>query len=295
MAKSADAFRTISEVSELLDIPAHVLRFWESRFTQIKPVKRAGGRRYYRPADVDLIAGLKKLLHEDGMSIRDAQKLMRAEGVRHVAALAPVTLGSDEAEAVQPAAEVKAAPTETIRTETIPAAWPEAPAPEAASGAVRFPQDPEDAAPAPLEPAAISAPAQDTPWPEAPSPEAPAKGDTFPQDPDDSPAQKRPAPTADWTQPSLFEEAPMAENVEPPAASAKLVSLRLEPRAPRPARSLARSAPATPDLLDTIPPGPTTRLRARRAADFTPEELAQLRGLQTRMSALHERLAPARR
>ena len=63
MAKSADAFRTISEVADWLEVPAHVLRFWESKFSQVKPVKRAGGRRYYRPADMRLLAGIKILLH----------------------------------------------------------------------------------------------------------------------------------------------------------------------------------------------------------------------------------------
>ena len=66
-------------------MPTHVLRFWESRFAQVKPVKRAGGRRYYRPSDMQLIGGIKKLLHEDGMTIRGVQKLLREEGVRHVA------------------------------------------------------------------------------------------------------------------------------------------------------------------------------------------------------------------
>lgn len=87
MDKSPDAFRTISEVAEHLDTPAHVLRFWESRFPQIRPVKRAGGRRYYRPSDVSLLTGIKRLLHEDGMTIRGVQKILREQGVRHVAGL----------------------------------------------------------------------------------------------------------------------------------------------------------------------------------------------------------------
>ncbi len=87
MAKSADAFRTISEVAEWLDTPAHVLRFWESRFNQIKPVKRAGGRRYYRPNDMLLLGGIKKLLHEDGMTIKGAQKLLSTDGIKKVSAL----------------------------------------------------------------------------------------------------------------------------------------------------------------------------------------------------------------
>ena len=86
MAKSPEAFRTISEVAEWLDVPTHVLRFWESRFTQVKPVKRAGGRRYYRPADMELLGGIKRLLHDEGLTIRGVQKLLREEGVRHVLA-----------------------------------------------------------------------------------------------------------------------------------------------------------------------------------------------------------------
>jgi len=87
MDKSPDAFRTISEVADLLETPAHVLRFWESRFTQIRPVKRAGGRRYYRPTDVALLAGIRLLLHDQGMTIRGVQKILREQGVRHVCSL----------------------------------------------------------------------------------------------------------------------------------------------------------------------------------------------------------------
>ena len=87
MDKSPDAFRTISEVADYLETPAHVLRFWESRFPQIRPVKRAGGRRYYRPADVALLTGIKQLLHDEGLTIRGVQKMLREQGVRHVAGL----------------------------------------------------------------------------------------------------------------------------------------------------------------------------------------------------------------
>ena len=100
MNKSRDAFRTISEVAELLDTPAHVLRFWESKFTQVKPVKRAGGRRYYRPGDIGLLAGIKKLLHEDGMTIKGVQKILREQGVRHVASLTPLPTDAPGAEEI---------------------------------------------------------------------------------------------------------------------------------------------------------------------------------------------------
>ncbi|PCH96630.1 MAG: hypothetical protein COB84_04635 [Rhodobacteraceae bacterium] len=93
MDKSADAFRTITEVAEWLDTPAHVLRFWESRFTQIKPVKRAGGRRYYRPADMLLLGGIKKLLHDDGTTIKGVQAIFREHGIKYVQSLSqPVSV-----------------------------------------------------------------------------------------------------------------------------------------------------------------------------------------------------------
>lgn len=84
MSKSPDAFRTISEVADWLGIQAHVLRFWESKFSQVKPVKRAGGRRYYRPGDMQLLGGIKKLLHDDGLTIKGVQKILREHGVAYV-------------------------------------------------------------------------------------------------------------------------------------------------------------------------------------------------------------------
>lgn len=89
MSKSPDAFRTISEVSEWLDTPTYVLRFWESRFPQIKPVKRAGGRRYYRPEDMMLLGGIKKLLHFDELTIKAAKSLLKDKGAKFVMDLSP--------------------------------------------------------------------------------------------------------------------------------------------------------------------------------------------------------------
>lgn len=80
--KGEAAFRTIGEVSETLDVPQHVLRFWETRFSQIKPVKRAGGRRYYRPEDVQFLTEIKRLLYGEGYTIRGVQKLIKDEGFR---------------------------------------------------------------------------------------------------------------------------------------------------------------------------------------------------------------------
>jgi len=91
MPKSKDAFRTISEVADWLEVQPHVLRFWESKFSQVRPVKRAGGRRYYRPADMQLIGGIKRLLHDDGMTIKGVQRLLREKGVKEISALsAPI-------------------------------------------------------------------------------------------------------------------------------------------------------------------------------------------------------------
>lgn len=84
IGKDPDAFRTISEVAEELALPQHVLRFWETRFHQIKPVKRAGGRRFYRPEDVDLLRGIRRLLYQDGFTIKGAQKILKEQGIRHV-------------------------------------------------------------------------------------------------------------------------------------------------------------------------------------------------------------------
>jgi DNA-binding transcriptional MerR regulator len=83
--KSPEAFRTISEVAVELDVPQHVLRFWETRFTQIKPIKRAGGRRFYRPEDLDLLRGIKSLLYFEGYTIKGVQKVLRDRGQRYVA------------------------------------------------------------------------------------------------------------------------------------------------------------------------------------------------------------------
>ena len=84
MEKAPDAFRTISEVADDLDVPQHVLRFWESRFRDIKPMKRGGGRRYYRPEDINLLRGIRHLLYGEGYTIRGVQRILREQGVRFV-------------------------------------------------------------------------------------------------------------------------------------------------------------------------------------------------------------------
>jgi DNA-binding transcriptional MerR regulator len=111
--KSPDAFRTISEVAEDLDIPQHVLRFWETRFPQIKPLKRGGGRRYYRPDDVALLKGIRRLLYGEGYTIKGLQRILKEQGPRHVQAIgrgAPIGAPPDAAKARDGAAAHPAPP-----------------------------------------------------------------------------------------------------------------------------------------------------------------------------------------
>ena len=84
MSKAAEAFRTISEVADELDVQKHVLRFWEARFPQVRPMKRGGGRRYYRPEDLELLRGIRHLLHAEGYTIKGVQKILREQGIDHV-------------------------------------------------------------------------------------------------------------------------------------------------------------------------------------------------------------------
>ncbi len=111
--KSAGAFRTISEVSSELDIPQHVLRFWETKFAQVKPMKRAGGRRYYRPEDVDLLSRIRDLLYSEGYTIRGVQKLLREKG--------PKGLLTEAAAEPAPPVEQSAAPSDDPVSEETPA------------------------------------------------------------------------------------------------------------------------------------------------------------------------------
>lgn len=149
MDKSPDAFRTISEVAEELDVPQHVLRFWESKFHQIKPLKRGGGRRYYRPADVDLVGGIKQLLYGEGYTIKGVQKILREQGVAHVQAVCSGDgEGLPESQDAPPAPDKAPAPvnraaapvaapaamTAPIMTTPAPRVEPSASAPAAAAG-----------------------------------------------------------------------------------------------------------------------------------------------------------------
>lgn len=166
--KSPQAFRTISEVARWLETPAHVLRFWESRFDKIAPVKGAGGRRYYRPEDMQLLGGIKHLLHTDGRTIKAVQELLASEGAAAVAAHCALPADGDAdpssapaptAEAAQP--DIPAKPALPHRAEAkVPA--PAKPAPDTGqqriSGGFYFDDTTEDLDPAPAPAAPASAP-----------------------------------------------------------------------------------------------------------------------------------------
>src|SRR5690606_6412974 len=117
MEKSPDAFRTISEAAEELNLPQHVLRFWETRFSNIKPLKRGGGRRYYRPEDVLLLKGIRHLLYDQGFTIKGVQRILKDQGVRYVVGIGegrvpePVLQPALEERAPMPAAAPAAART----------------------------------------------------------------------------------------------------------------------------------------------------------------------------------------
>lgn len=254
--KSPDAFRTISEVADWLGTPAHVLRFWESRFPQIKPVKRAGGRRYYRPADMALLGGIKKLLHDDGMTIRGVQKLLREGGVRRVADLSP-PLAADLAQALslereQSVAEIARRPAAAVQ----PLERSGPPAPSTADA-----------------PPAASAAAPDS-----------GTGD------DDLVVWH-----ATTAEPDRAPDAPMAEDIPADAPEpADVLPFVLSPRARAEVPTSADATPDLFDRLDPAPaalPDPGTRLRMP-AIPPDPTEADPLPAVGPRRPVLPRRPAP---
>ncbi len=117
--KSREAFRTISEVAEDLDLPQHVLRFWESKFSQVRPLKRGGNRRYYRPDDVRTLKAIKQLLHSDGYTIRGVQNLFRAQGLKATISQALELDGATGVGVSEESAEAAPAPVEGKPKETV--------------------------------------------------------------------------------------------------------------------------------------------------------------------------------
>lgn len=268
MAKSADAFRTISEVAEWLEVPAHVLRFWESKFSQIKPVKRAGGRRYYRPADMLLLGGIKALLHDEGMTIKGVQKLLREQGVRHVSDLSQPLDEVTEGEVSDIALDVVPEPPEPAKVLNFARGGPESPAPSPAtapkdvadSEAAETHADDDDARPAPSLPEATDmaipqdallpydapAPAQSAPEPDQAAPEPADLEETAAlQDDhaDDLPPQAVTA--APETDPAVEDEA--APEVTPVSESKPSEPVQDGSPAPEPELEVEADTPAEPE------------------------------------------------
>ena len=228
--KSPEAFRTISEVADWLDRPAHVLRFWESKFNQIKPVKRAGGRRYYRPEDMLLLGGIKKLLHDDGLTIKGAQKVLRDQGVRYVSGLSQPL---DDDTAALSGDLVEASAQAPVETPAPPREWPVA---------VPDPTPPQAAAP--LVEAAPQDDLQDDPDTDEghePAP-APASPDLFAANTSAAPPP-RPALGADLPPP------PDLDAIRPEPGLLSAIAAR---RAAIPAQDRAALAPILARLDDLV-------------------------------------------
>lgn len=261
MEKAPDAFRTISEVATWLDTPAHVLRFWESRFPQIKPVKRAGGRRYYRREDMELLGGIKFLLHEQGLTIRGVQKILSDQGVRHVASLSMATPGTMPDEPIDATAS---APVGT--------------------GSVDRPQPPKHADSTPA--AAARSADRDVDGAKAdtisPNPIAAA-------DPAQAPHGVEPAALAPRTDERAV-PAPTKDANESPASD-RQPRFAFETAPESMPERLAQGTKAEREP-DDLPPQLAARLRA--GARISDHDLDTVRRLASRLSALQARLATAR-
>jgi len=268
MPKSPDAFRTISEVADWLGIQAHVLRFWESKFTQIKPIKRAGGRRYYRPADMLLLGGIKRMLHEDGLTIKGVQKVLREEGMNYVAALsAPLDeLGqADVSDDAADTVDMAALPTEPVKPESVvlpfESARPADPAPEPAKSA---PTSKQDAAPV-SEPAATS----DAPDENIKNDQQPVEKETIS------------SPKADLD--AATSTAPVATDTPQPAPSQTGDALSSAPSVAKP-RVVDVTIPSETDITATA----ATLSSALRLRKITPAAAADIAPVLSQLAALRD-------
>tara|TARA_R110000764_G_scaffold54764_1_gene119383 strand:- start:895 stop:2187 length:1293 start_codon:yes stop_codon:yes gene_type:complete len=232
MSKSPDAFRTISEVADWLGVQAHVLRFWESKFSQVKPVKRAGGRRYYRPADMLLLGGIRKLLHDDGLTIKGVQKILREQGMAYVSDLS-LPLDDDIMEALEAA---------TPERPAAPFSDPPPPEPEPMVGeVVEFPTAPEP----------VAAPAAEIPEPPAAAP-PPVTPEAAVAVQEDETPDAEPEPIA-----------------EPPATDA--AAAEEQPSDTTPEELTAAPPPMTPDEIAQTQETPQEPEEAEEAVDETVE------------------------
>lgn len=296
MSKSPDAFRTISEVADWLGLQAHVLRFWESKFNQIKPVKRAGGRRYYRPNDMRLLGGIKKLLHEDGLTIKGAQKILKEQGVGHVAEM------SQSLEEIDETAATTGPALRAVPTAARPMAFADldddfdeddeeddSPGGDLFSAAAVPAPTTGDGNPAPRpsdDPAASSAPQASQPETAAPT-AAPA-------------FMHRPAPQS-ASDPASRQAAQQSEPAAPtPAAAPETVPPSgLEPEQAEPAQTApAAPQPSAPEQSATEPETPRARIveapdpPSEARLPYSPGVLAQLAMLDRVTTEQAEQLVP---
>ncbi|WP_378213562.1 MerR family transcriptional regulator [Aquicoccus sp. G2-2] len=285
-------------MADWLGSPAHVLRFWESKFSQVKPVKRAGGRRYYRPADMLLLGGIKKLLHDDGMTIKGVQKILREQGVKHVSSLSQALdfeagdiLDNDATEtqlSAQPPADAPATVLNFLRsgdrTETAPdaekAAAKSAPdaIPESSPAGSSPPPDMHVSEPPTLDnapedmsaPAARSSESTETPVTTEPDTDAEPRTDT-----EDNAADGAPSPAelpAFLHSPTFPAAAPEAEAAAPPL---------------RPAQIDLPPDPAD-DAFD-VPQGILSAIVARKGNPISSPARAEVQTLMARLAVLHQR------
>lgn len=303
--KSRDAFRTISEVAEILDVPAHVLRFWESRFTQVKPVKRAGGRRYYRRTDIALLDGIRKLLHDDGLTIRGVQKKLREDGVRVVAALGRTLDGDADGTGIDATAVIDSRPgTADSETGDAPMAEDVPPAsdssrvlPFARPGAEPGPPDAAataEAASAGAEPAADPARLADS-VPEAPDTAAPVAAPRARPVPESGPEAAGQTPEV----PSTGRDTATAADAATPEAPDPGAPDPETPDPETPAREdRTASTPAAQPPVRAIPPTPDL---APDPEDDDPAfampglNLAAIKAAPAVLRPLYERLVAVRR
>ena len=284
MAKSAEAFRTISEVADWLGLQTHVLRFWESKFSQVRPVKRAGGRRYYRPSDMLLLGGIRKLLHDDGLTIKGVQKILREEGVAFVADLSkplddltaaqiddalhpksdePVNLLAPDPEDAEPVATpateeaVEAEPAQVFEPSATEAGAPEEDAPPLAASAEAPAAETPPVEPAPIDTGAGLFSAEEAPIQTAPEQDfQPAAQDAEPEVLEPSITEsvpEEPEPSEHIAaEPEPVEPASFVAEPEP-AAPAPFVA---EPEPAEPASFVAEPEPVAPEAAEVDTPAP---------------------------------------
>lgn len=276
--KSPDAYRTISEVAEDLDLPQHVLRFWETRFSQIRPLKRSGGRRYYRPADVELLKGIRYLLYGEGYTIKGVQRILKEQGPKAVQSLVQGPGGEGAGvpylEAAAPSTNGHAAPMSGPGPAEENLEEPEDEAFEAETSG-EDDLEPMDATPPARDPSPLIA------QPAAPIPLSSSLPDLFGKATTPSPPlpkpQAAPPPNVSFMRGGLTKPAPKVE----PQAAAPAVLVRRPPPVPEP--PAPRVVPVSE--AEAAPPSQVIELQPPRKEALAPEHR---RALQSALFELSE-------